>query len=341
MSYAKFANAGFLIGSIIYLRLSLLLYMSEHNARRIALIMGLYMPFLSFIHGLMSEVFAIFLMSALVYHYLAMHEENKRKLIHIISASIFLAWLALTKVFYGYVLLTSICLVLLTMWKLRPQLVKTFSVLLLSFLFCLPYIWHNYKLTGKPFYWSTSGGFSLYWMSTPFPGETGSWHAYRALYGQHKMAIHKDHYKLYEDLSNLSPVKRDDEYKRAAIRNIFQHPLKFLFNVNANILRMLFDFPRDLRMQTWRTSLVVVPNMFLLPMFFASLYSAWLARHVIPLQLWSILAFALIAFAGSSLLSAYNRMFTLLVPLLCVWTAYVWTKFIRFKICLENMKPSL
>ena len=180
-------------------------------------------------------------------------------------------------------------------------------------LLCLPYVWHNYKLTGKIFYWGTSGGVSLYWMSTPFPGETGTWFGNKEFY-KDKLPVHKAHYKLFEDISGLSPVKQDDELKRAAIQNVLQHPSKFLFNVGTNCLRMLFDFPYDFSLQTWKTAWVVIPNMFLLTIFFASLYPAWLARHVIPLQIWSMLAFALIAFAGSSLLSGYSRMFTVLVP---------------------------
>ncbi|MGD0233449.1 MAG: hypothetical protein ABSC55_02810, partial [Syntrophorhabdales bacterium] len=314
LGYAKLANAGFLIGATIYLRSSLLLYMTEQHARRIALLMGLYLPLFFYLHMIISEKFAIFLMSAFCYHYLAMHEEGKGKSLHLIGASMSLAWLALTKVFFGYVLMTLIFLALVGIWKWRLRLMKTLLVLLISMLFCLPYVWHNYKLTGKMFYWATSGGLSLYWMSTPFPGETGTWFGNDELY-KDKLPVHKDHYKLFEDVSSHSPVKRDDELKRAAIRNIFQHPLKFLFNVNANVLRMLLDFPYDFKLETWKTSWVVVPNMFLLTMFFASLYPAWLARRVIPLQIWAILALASIAFAGSSLLSAESRMFTVLVPL--------------------------
>jgi accessory gene regulator protein AgrB len=95
---------------------------------------------------------------------------------------------------------------------------------------------------------------------------------------------------------------------------------------------MLFDFPHDFSQETWKTSWVIVPNMFVLTMFLASLYPAWIARNAVPPQIWSILMFAAIAFIGSSFLSAYNLMFSILVPILCIWTSYVWIRLVRFEI---------
>lgn len=332
--WAKLLNAVFLVGTIVYLRSSLLLYATEQYSTRIALIMGIYLPFLFFLHMIFSEKYAIFLMSAIVYHYLALHEEKKKSISHFILTSILLSWLALTKVFYGYVIIISLLIALSLKLFFQLKLGKTILILVSSFLLCLPYLWHNYNLTGKMFYWSTSGGMSLYWISTPFKGETGTWFGEEEL--KEKMPVHPDHYKFYQSLSGLNPVERDDLYKREAIKNISKMPLKFLFNVSNNVLRMLFDFPYDLKQETWKTSWVVIPNMFLLTLFFASLYPGWIDRQAVPVQIWAILAFAVIAFTGGAFLSAYNRMFTLIVPIICVWTTYIWIRFVRFEIHLEK-----
>lgn len=329
--YAKLLNAIFLVGTIIYIRYSLLLYLTDKYATNIALIMGIYPPFLFHIHMTITEKFALLLMSAIVYHYLAFHKGDSLKILHFVISSILLAWLALTKVFYGYVILFVLIIVLLFQLFFKVKLWKTFFIFLLSLIICLPYLWHNYKLTGKIFYWATSGGLSLYWMSTPYIGETGSWFGKREMEIL-KLPVNENHYKLYHSLSNLSSVEQDDAYKRAAINNIRNHPFKFIFNIANNILRMLFDFPHDLEQQTWKASWVVIPNMFLLTLFLLSFYPAWKARQKIPLSIWSILFFGATAFMGSAILSAYNRMFSIIVPIIVVWTSYVWVKLVKIEI---------
>lgn len=331
--WAKLLNAAFLIGTIVYIRSTLLLYINEKFSNRIALIMGIYLPFLLYAHMIFSENLAIFLTSAALYHYLALYEKGKIKIIHFTLCSILLCWLALTKVIYGYVILVSIivaCVVKLFFIN-RLKIGKTISILSLSLLLCVPYLWHNYSLTGKIFYWATSGGMSLYWMSTPYAGETGTWFG-RYEFEEKKVCVDKNHYDFYNSLVDLSSVERDDEYKRAAIKNIRMEPMKFLFNIGCNILRMFFNFPQDYNKETWKTSWVVIPNMFLLTLFFFSIYPAWKARHLIPPQIVSILIFATITFMGELLLSAYNRMFTVIVPIIVVWTAYIWIRLVQIKI---------
>src|SRR5208337_3366194 len=61
--YAKLLNACFLIGTIVYLRSSLLLYLSEKYSTGIALIMGIYLPVFFYLHMIIREKFAVFLMS--------------------------------------------------------------------------------------------------------------------------------------------------------------------------------------------------------------------------------------------------------------------------------------
>jgi hypothetical protein len=241
--WAKLLNVAFLVATIFYIRLSLLLLISEKYSNRISLLMGIYFPFVFSLNVIISENFAIFLMSATIYHYLAIH-EGKRKLMNFIIVSILLSLLALTKVFYGYVIASSLIIVLVVQLFLRNNLWITFLILLISLLLCLPYLWNNYKLSGKIFYWSTSGGLSLYWMSTPYAGETGSCFTKYDLEVR-KPPVNKNHYEFHESLAHLNDIERDESYKRAAINNICYKPLKFLFNVFNNILRMLFGFPND------------------------------------------------------------------------------------------------
>ena len=49
----------------------------------------------------------------------------------------------------------------------------------------------------------------------------------------------------------------------------------------------------------------------------------------IPFEIWALLFFALIAFGGSTLLSAYDRQFRPLAPALFLWLAYIAARVVR------------
>jgi hypothetical protein len=72
--------------------------------------------------------------------------------------------------------------------------------------------------------------------------------------------------------------------------------------------------------------------MFLLPPVIFSFYPAWKVRKLIPSHIWSLIVFAIIAFTGGALLSAYARMFTVIVPIIVVWTSYILIQFVKIEI---------
>lgn len=121
--------------------------------------MGFYCLFLFSINLIISEKFSIFLVSAIKYHNI-LFSENKN-IANFIIASLLLSWLAHTKVFYGYVILTSLFTVLIAQFFKKVNLWKTIFMLMISLLLCMPYLYHNYRISGKIFYWATSGGLSL------------------------------------------------------------------------------------------------------------------------------------------------------------------------------------
>lgn len=327
--YAKLLNVAFLIFTILYIRKSLLLYLNNKLSNYLSLIMGIYLPFLFYIHMLISEKFALLLMSGVSYHYLACHNNNNFP--NFFLASLLLAWLALTKVFYGYVILAALIILSLYSFFWQRFYSKSFFILLISLCLCFPYLYYNYKLTGKYFYWARSGGLQLYWMSTPYPGETGTWFGEFDLYGKN-IPVNINHYKFFDSLSDLKSVESGEKLKKEAIKNIYNNPKKYLFNILNNLFRMLFDFPYDFKMQDWKISWVVIPNMFLLSIFIFSLYPALRCRKHIPPQLFFLLWFGIIAIGGGALISAYNRMFTLIVPIIYIFCIFVLIKFVKIEI---------
>ena len=88
-----------------------------------------------------------------------------------------LGYLALIKPIFGYVLMFMIVgkgLIWITNRK-SINYKKSISILLIAFVTTIPYLAYTYHLTGKIFYWSSLGGNNLYWMSSPYKEELGSW----------------------------------------------------------------------------------------------------------------------------------------------------------------------
>jgi len=229
-------------------------------------------------------------------------------------ASCFLGYLALTKICFGYAITAMIALVLFSyLWKRSAELKKALLVYLCALIFCLPYLYYTYSLTGRAFYWGNSGGMSLYWMATPYEGESGDWKPEESFDANPQIA--KNHGDFFKSMANLNYVQKDDELKRKAIYNITHNPAKFLKNWIANIGRLLFSYPYSYTPQRLSTFFYLIPNMFIVVLSFLCIYPAYRGRKSVPYEISSLLSFALITFGGSTLLSGYSRQFCILVPI--------------------------
>src|SRR5262249_42095443 len=186
---------------------------------------------------------------------------------------------------------------------------------------CLPYLLYTYSLTGKIFYWGNSGGLQLYSMSTPYPGEYGDWLFIEHVKANKLSAEH--HLAFLQELDKLPSIERDDALKRAGIRNILNHPLKYFENWVCNVSRLFFDYPYSYVEQTPKTLFYMVPGMFILVLATLSIYPAWRRRRDTPQELHVLMGFLLISLAGSSLVSAYARQFWILTPILDVFMVTV------------------
>jgi hypothetical protein len=126
-------------------------------------------------------------------------------------------------------------------------------------------------------------------------------------------------------------VERDDAFKKQAVSNIRQHPLKYLANWMANMGRLLFSYPYSFTPQKLSTYFFL-PNYLLVFLFVLSIIPAAMRWAAIPLELWLLLLFALIIIGGSSLLSAYERQFMPVIPILSVWVAFVYVRVLRIEL---------
>ena len=94
-------NALFLFMAILYFYRTLRFYMQERRAFYLSYLLGIYPLFFRYIHLLMTETFAIFLVCGFLFHFCKLYQDNKDFRIHLFVASGYLAYLALTKIFFG------------------------------------------------------------------------------------------------------------------------------------------------------------------------------------------------------------------------------------------------
>ena len=326
----KLLNALFLAGAIAYVGAVVYRYTPGSSWLVVMLSMGLYPPLMRALPSLNPESLTVLLVGGFMFHFCALFQQTRRYRLHLLAASIYLAYLALTKIFFGYVIAAILVfLLVLRLWRRTPAIRTAQKVFLLGLLWCVPYLLYMYSVTGKVFYWGTSGGMSLYWMSTPYPGEYGSWYSSDQVKERPELAPHRE---FFATLEGLSDVQRDDAFKRQAIDNIERHPKEYARNWAANVGRMLFSYPFSFAAQSLSTYFYLAPNMFIVVLFLASLIPAALRPQAVPFELWLLLAFALTALAGSTLVSGYDRQFRPLVPILCVWVTFVFVRALRIEL---------
>lgn len=331
---AKLLNAFFLFGAILYLYRTLALWLYENYALIFAFVMGLYPPFIRWLHLIISENLVFFLICGFMFHFCKSQRESKKTWLHLLISSIFLGFLALTKVLFGYVILVGfLSFLLLYLWKKREVSKKITYIYLLALIWCLPYLLLTYSLTGKIFYWATSGGNNLYWMSTPYEDEWGSYFPDIEVEERPELA---QHLEFFNKLTGLSQGERDNEYNKQAIDNIVHYPTKYFRNWMANIGRLLFSYPFSYTQQKLSTYYFLIPNMFIVVFFVLSIYPAILRWKSIPYEIYALLYFSLIAFGGTSLVAADTRQFTPLVPILILWLSFLYVRVMKIELRPES-----
>ncbi|MFH1480246.1 MAG: glycosyltransferase family 39 protein [Pseudomonadota bacterium] len=336
---AKLINALFLYMTIYYFYRTLCLYIQEKPAFILSCIMGVYPPFFRLIHILYTETLATFLIVGFMFHFCKYHQRGQKWNRHLLLASFYLGYLALTKIFFGYVILAGLIFYLILYALKRNVALRQVSIIyVLALLFCTPYLTYTYSLAGKIFYWSNSGGMTLYWMSSPHRHDLGDWHSTMDVWETPE--LYENHGEFFHKLEALNWIQRDEEFKKTAIENILKHPQKYGYNWIANIGRLLFSCPFSYTPQKLSTFFYLIPNMFIVVLSLLCIYPSLLRRKNIPFEIGSLLAFVFISFGGSSLLSAYARQFQLLVPMISLWIIFTLFRILKIEITTPNRSIS-
>lgn len=321
----RLANAFLLYFCLIMVYKTIRQYCSPTVALLSVVMLGSFFPAYLMLKYLLTESLSWFLMSVIGYSVVKYFREDSARYGWL--ASLAIAFLALVKVMFGYVILViGGAAILLYIFRQRPDFSR--RILKLTggaFLFFLPYVLYTWQLTGKVFYLTNAGGMSLYTMSTPYEGEFGDWINDEAL-------SESRHHRVFMDsISGFLPLERDEAFRKAAFQNIQQHPRKYLMNCMANISRLLLEYPFSYKPARVNTLFYIVPGMMLGTLIlFALIALVWAPRRL-PDEMLFLLFFTLVYLGGSVLVSAYSRMFYITLPYWTLLFSYVFSHIVRIR----------
>ena len=347
LGFITLLNAVFYYLSIILLFKSLQRIVTFRIALVISLFWACFLNLYDTLPFAIAEVLSPFLVSFLLFSLLNAFDpdnsKNRKK--HIFLSGFIMGYLVLTKPIFGYVL---ICMLVGSglLWIFKRHSVnykKGCVILLIALATTFPYLIYTYHLTGRILYWGTSGGNNMYWMSTPYRDEYGSWINYpldsvsktNIIAGAEDSIIAR-HQKDFEEISKYRGIEQDDAYKRIALRNIKSHPGKYVQNCLSNIGRIIFNYPFSYRAQKPGT-LIRFP--------FTGILAVLLVFCLIPtVKNWKridypvrfLLLLALIYFGGSIFASAETRMLNVIAPILLFYVAYVLKRTVKISFRFNN-----
>lgn len=289
------------------------------------------------------EIFTSLLISLLIYFLLKTFnpDSSKSSKNYVYVSGLIFGYLALTKVIFGYVIMVLFVGILFLLIRKRKAINyrKSLYILIIAIAVTAPYLIYTYHLTGRIFYWGTSGGNNLYWMSTPYENEYGDWTYLDSTYiysFENKISGSYDslkahHQKDLVEISKFSFLEKDTAFKRIAINNIKSHPFKFLQNCFSNIGRMLFDYPYSYSLQSYKNLFRLPYNGIIVVLMLFCIIPTLTNWRKIPFAIRFMLFFVTLYLAGSTLGSAEMRMFIKIVPIVLIWVAFVIQYSIRIK----------
>jgi hypothetical protein len=324
----KMLNAFLLYFSLIITFKTIRSFSSSGSALAFTCLLGLYYPVFELLPFILTECFTWFLVSLVCFFLTRCFSSHEIRWKPLVITALLIAYLAMTKVIFGYVILVMIFIsfVLMIPAGFRRYAKRSALLFLISFGFCMPWLLYTHTYTGKFPYWSNSGGMSLYTMSSPFAEELGDW------FTTAELSVNPHHKDFIDSISKLTPLERDQAYRNAAISNIKNHPRKYFSNWIANVGRLLISYPHSYSAQKISTLQTFLPNMFLVVLIALSLVAGLLRIRKFPAALIILFLFILVYLTGSSFVSAFRRMFYITLPFWCIFIAYVRNHILTLKI---------
>lgn len=327
---ARLLNAFFMAGAAAFVWLTVLRYASPGWALAGAALTAFHPTLVWMGFALMSEPMATFLLTGFVWSFTHALRDRGRK--WTLGAALFLGALIMTRVFFGHVLLATafLCVVLMFIKPWRNKLARALVILGGAFLFCTPYLAYTQGKTGQFLCWSTNSGELLYWMSSTHEGENGHWFGLSDVSTIPEVA--EQHDAFYEEVMKHPILKREEMLKAAAIENFKKHPAHVGYNWVCNLTRLAFGFPRSHQPEELRTVVLVLFNG---PVIFMAILAGLLGLRfwrTVPVEIWLLMGFTAFYLGGSTLAPCLPRYFVLMVPVLWLGIAHVWSHHVRVRL---------
>lgn len=284
-----------------------------------AALFGLYYPFYTLLNFVHSEPLAILLSTAAAYFVARAFRDGTRR--HLVFAGIALGYLAMTRVAYGWVLIALLAIALAAALVARRSVWprKTAAIAAIGLVVCIPWLAYTYSLSGRVLYWGNSGGSSLYWMASPYPGEAGEWHSPSVAFSDPRFAEHRP---FFSRLAGMSSLERDRALQKKAFGFMREHPRVYLDHVAMNTSRLFFSVPASFEVPSARALVKFgLPNLCLLIAVLTALVVRVTRGLRLPPEALVISTLALLGIGVHVLLAGYSRMLMPTVPLL-LWFVF-------------------
>ncbi|MCX6163821.1 MAG: hypothetical protein NTU73_02990 [Ignavibacteriae bacterium] len=325
----KLFNAGFYFFSIILFYKILISFTDEKKSLLFTFILGIWPPYIRQLIYQNSEPLACFLICVIFYYSTLLYKNKDINYKNIFFLAIAIAYLALTKAIFGYVIVTCLIIffVIYFFSKNKRYIKISILTLLISFLFCVPYLFYTYSLTGKVFFWSNRGGVNIYHSTTPFQGEYGDWFGYN-IYEDNPQAM-SNHKEVLSITNDMKALEKDERFAKLGIQQFKNHPAKFFYNWFCGLGRLMFNYPFSYTLQKPDTYFFILPNMFLFSFVFLSIGIIIKYRKKFPYEFSFISLFCFVYLGGISLVAAVARYTALVYPLLFAIVLYVFTNIIK------------
>ena len=335
--WPRLCNALLLCGAMWFLYATARLFVSARWALGMSLVFALNPIQLRYLPHAKTEYLCVFFITAFLWcmaRYL--DEERTWSWKWMLGAALALFGAMMTRVIFGYVVTAALILLPLCLLVsgYRSSMLRVVTPFALALFLCVPYLAYTHHHTGKVFCWSTNGGELLYWMTSPYDGELGSWSSLDDL--PHNPVMAENHLEFVEYVESQPFRERDSIWMGQALENIKNHPDAMGRNLAANTSRILFSFPRTHYEERITTILWIIPTGFILVLGSLAIYPACRAWPRIPLVIKIGALLTLILFGGSILLPAEPRFLLPVVPFVLLWLTYLYANVIKVRLDLAH-----
>lgn len=330
-------NGVFQYASVVFFYKALRLLVDKPFSLFFSLVWAFYYVAFKELAWLYTEPLSSCLMAGFLYFFLRSISDAPGKWDTMI-AGLCMGYLALTKIIFGYVVVSMLIVSLIILGMRRNNfLKKNLLIWLIAFLVNLPYLLYTFQLTGKPLYWANSGGMSFYWASTPVEGEFGDWNddhftaycGYDSTQPCNASLFAAHHQADYERIYQLEGVARDDAFRKKALENIRIYPVKYVKNCIANAGRLFFGIPFSYHYFRLAHLMRIPAGALIFFLLIFSLCSSFLLRGTHQKHMWILWVVLVIFLGGTLAVSAYQRMLTVVVPLVLLISAIYSAEWMR------------